>query len=241
METEDDVDGETIIGVPKNTVQRGSASSSTSAGAVSSAGESMPNMSPHELLKGAGMSLPNTQPRQTVQTSLTRFFATTKTTTTGGAAAKKTTTTGGAAAKKQKKPKKPHRRERRKENQKEVPFETIVHGSSSQSDPGDLISDSDTVSGPSWMYGGATVLYNGVENEGPTEIVSVVDIDDGDYGTDHSNGEFLVCSTWSGVLKENQYGQAKITPGGRGKPPTVQRGWIMLGGAKPVRVKETAD
>ena len=49
------------------------------------------------------------------------------------------------------------------------------------------------------------------------------------------------CSTWSGVLKENQYGQAKITPGGRGKPPTVQRGWIMLGGAKPVRVKETAD
>ena len=49
------------------------------------------------------------------------------------------------------------------------------------------------------------------------------------------------CSTWSGVLKGEQYGQAKITPGGRGRQPTVQRGWIMLGGAKPVRVEETAD
>jgi hypothetical protein len=49
------------------------------------------------------------------------------------------------------------------------------------------------------------------------------------------------CSTWDGVLKPNQYGQAKITKRGGGKPGTVQRGWIMLGAAVPVKVQDSVD
>lgn len=49
------------------------------------------------------------------------------------------------------------------------------------------------------------------------------------------------CSTWDGVLKAKDYGKAKITIGRGGKPDTVKHGWVVLGGAKPVRVRGSID
>jgi hypothetical protein len=49
------------------------------------------------------------------------------------------------------------------------------------------------------------------------------------------------CSTRDGVLKPNQFGQAKTTKGRGGKPDSVQRVWIMLGVAVPVKVQDSVD
>lgn len=48
------------------------------------------------------------------------------------------------------------------------------------------------------------------------------------------------CTTWEGELKAKAYGKAQITKGRGGKPDTVKRGWVVLGGAKPVRVGAVA-
>ena len=48
------------------------------------------------------------------------------------------------------------------------------------------------------------------------------------------------CHLREGELKAKAYGKAQITKGRGGKPDTVKRGWVVLGGAKPVRVGAVA-